>query len=35
MIQFILGAFIGSVVTFAVMAFIIAGSEEDNDRKRK
>ena len=35
MIQFIIGAFIGAIATFAVMAFIIAGSEEEHDRKRK
>ena len=35
MIQFIPGAFTGSVVTFAVLAFIIAVSEEEHDRKRK
>ena len=34
MIQFIVGAFVGSVVTFAIMAFIIAASE-DHDDKRK
>ena len=34
MVQFIIGAFIGSVVTFAIMAFIIAASE-DRDDKRK
>lgn len=34
MVQFIIGAFVGSVVTFAIMAFIIAASE-DHDDKRK
>ena len=35
MIQFIPGAFTGAVVTFAVLAFIIAVSEEEHERKRK
>lgn len=35
MVQFMIGAFVGAVVTFTVMAFIITVSEEDNDRKRK
>lgn len=34
MVQFIIGAFVGSVVTFAIMAFLIAASEENDDHRR-
>lgn len=35
MIPFVLGAFVGAFVTFAIMAFLIAVSEDEHDRKRK
>ena len=33
MIQFILGAFFGAFVTFAIMAFIIAGIDNQKSNK--
>ena len=35
MVQFIIGCFVGAFVTFATMAFIIAVSEDEHERKRK
>lgn len=37
MVQFLIGAFVGSIVTFAIMAFMVAVSEDENavHNKRK
>lgn len=34
MVSFAVGCFVGAVVTFAVLAFIIAAEDDDHERRR-